>query len=126
MAMRPGGDFGAVYGSPPFDRAGLEGLNKKKSTIELRMAQVQVVNNVSSSRKYSPTSPCLKTVTPVGSRRLASAVDLAVTPNPYPYISFRDMNDRARLHIPKAYRSCSIPLHPDAPGNLRSTVPHVP
>jgi hypothetical protein len=41
-----------------------------------------VVNNVSSSLKYSPTSPCLKTTIAVGSSFLASAVLLAVTPNP--------------------------------------------
>ena len=42
----------------------------------------QVVNNVSSSLRYSPQSACLKTTTPVGSTRLASPVLLAVTPNP--------------------------------------------
>lgn len=59
-----------------------------------------VVNNVSSfmpiskykdcmfriqlltSLRYSPTSPCLNTVIPVGSNLRASAVDLAVTPKP--------------------------------------------
>lgn len=42
----------------------------------------QVVNSVSSSLRYSPMSACLKVTTPVGSRRLASAVDLAETPKP--------------------------------------------
>jgi hypothetical protein len=41
-----------------------------------------VANKVSSSRKYSPQSACLKHVIPVGSNLLASAVLLAVTPNP--------------------------------------------
>ena len=34
------------------------------------------------SRRYSPTSACLKHTIPVGSSLLASAVDRAVTPNP--------------------------------------------
>lgn len=34
------------------------------------------------SLKYSPMSACLNVVIPVGSSRLASAVDRAVTPNP--------------------------------------------
>lgn len=41
-----------------------------------------VANKVSSSLRYSPQSACLKHVIPVGSNLLASAVLLAVTPNP--------------------------------------------
>lgn len=39
-------------------------------------------DKIHTSRRYSPTSACLNVVIPVGSNLLASAVDLAVTPNP--------------------------------------------
>ena len=41
------------------------------------------MNSVSSSLKYSPISACLNVTIPVGSNLRASAVDLALTPNPY-------------------------------------------
>ena len=42
---------------------------------------------MSSSRRYSPQSACLKTTIPVGSSLLPSAVERAVTPNPYILVS---------------------------------------
>jgi hypothetical protein len=47
-----------------------------------KLLDAHVVNNVSSSLKYSPTSACLNVTTPVGSSFRASAVDRALTPKP--------------------------------------------
>lgn len=53
------------------------------SMIILVFYVAQVVKRVSSSRRYSPISACLKVTMPVGSSFLASAVDRALTPKPY-------------------------------------------
>lgn len=47
------------------------------SSIDISSHDIQLT-----SLKYSPISACLNVVIPVGSSLLASAVDLAVTPNP--------------------------------------------
>lgn len=51
---------------------------KPISKYKDHMFRIQVLTSL----RYSPTSPCLNTVIPVGSNLRASAVDLAVTPNP--------------------------------------------
>jgi hypothetical protein len=71
--------FPEVHGFRPFVgvsrsiRSMLSGLDTRPS---------HVVNSVSSSLRYSPISACRNVTTPVGSSFRASAVDLALTPNP--------------------------------------------
>ena len=61
-------------------------LGSGEQSILLRQINISLVTmNIfrRASRKYSPTSACLKTTIAVGSSFFASAVDLAVTPNPW-------------------------------------------
>ena len=62
----------------------------------------QVVNKLSSSLRYSPTSPCLNATMDVGSSFLASAVDLAVTPNP------KGVSSMARMTTPECSGQSSL------------------
>lgn len=68
------------------------------------LLNTQVVKRLSSSLRYSPTSPCRKATTVVGSNFLASAVDLAVTPKP------KGVSSMARMTTPECSGQSSLHL----------------
>ena len=98
--------------------------------LSLAPFRVQVAKRLSSSRRYSPISAWRKHTIPVGSRRLASAVDRAVTPKP---CEERRMSAGVRAEylergkdVPTVYHSYSTPQPPSAQDTPRSTSPHAP
>ena len=105
-------------------------VNNVSSWSDSQSGLINNAGEVPTSLRYSPISACLKHVIAVGSNLLASAVLLAVTPNPLKSQLDRRVWEVRALKVaicsPKVYHPLPESQRLDELGNPRSIYPHAP